>query len=74
MSNVQQLDPRTLETIHRATAAARSGALAQACAVGEQGLRDGAEEGAINAMLGVFRCRMGDFTTGTEHVRVAQRL
>lgn len=71
MTNVQELDPRTLSTIQRAAAAARSGALAQACAVGEEGLREGADSTAINAMLGVLRCQMGEFEAGIRHLRSA---
>ena len=73
MTEVQELDPRTLSTIQRAAAAARAGALAQACAVGEQGLREGADGTAINAMLGVLRCQMGQFEAGISHLRLAHQ-
>lgn len=74
MSQTSVLNQTTADVIRRAMAAAQAGNLHQACEIGEQGLHDGADAGALHAMLGLLRCRAGDLANGLRHLRAAHEL
>lgn len=71
MNAVSSLDDRTTDAIRRAIAEAGAGRLGSACEIGERALSDGGDSVALNAMLGMFRCRSGDFETALRHLRPA---
>ena len=71
MNAVSSLDDRTTDAIRRAIVEARAGRLESACEIGERALSDGGDSVALNAMLGMFRCRSGDFQTALYHLRPA---
>lgn len=72
MSTAPTLDQTTVATIRDAVQAARSGRLAEACRIGEQGLAAGGDRAALSAMLGSFYCRAGDLETGVRHLKQAR--
>ena len=71
MNAVSALDDRTTEAIREAIAEAGAGRLGSACEIGERALDEGGEPVALNAMLGMFRCRTGEFQTALRHLRPA---
>ena len=71
MNAVSAIDDRTAAAIRRAIAEARAGRLDVACQIGEQALEDGGDAIALNAMLGMMRCRKGEFETALTHLRPA---
>ena len=71
MNAVSALDDRTTQAIRKAIAEAGSGRLGSACEIGERALGEGGEPVALNAMLGMFRCRTGEFQTALRHLRPA---
>ncbi len=73
MTAVSTLDDKTAAAIRQALSAAVSGRIADACAIGEQALRDGGDPAALHAMLGTFRSRAGDFDAGVRHLSAAHK-
>ena len=71
MTAVSSLDDRTTGAIRRAIAEASAGRLTSACEIGEAALRDGGDPAALNALLGMFRCRERDFQAAVRHLRPA---
>lgn len=71
MTAVQALDDRTASAIREAIGLASSGRVAAACEVGERALEDGGDRTALNAMLGMLRCRLGDFDAALRNLRPA---
>ena len=74
MTDLKSLDGDTASIIRQALAAAQSGNVQHACSLAEQGLRSGGDTAALNAMLGVLRCRSGDLDQGVGHLRAALEL
>lgn len=74
MTDAKSLDPDTTGIIRQALSAAQSGNLDRACELAEQGLQRGGDAAALNAMLGVLRCRSGDLERGVTHLRAALAL
>lgn len=73
MATASALDDKTAAAIRQALAAAVAGRLAEACAIGEQALRDGGDAAALHAMLGTFRSRDGDLEAGVRHLAAAHQ-
>jgi len=71
MTTAATLDDRTTAAIREAMAAAMRGQVADACAIGEQALSSGGDRVALNAMLGMLRCRAGEVDRGIVHLRAA---
>ena len=65
------LDDQTTSAIRQAIGAASRGSLAEACEIGESALAGGGDVAALNAMLGMLRCRSGNVEAGVKHLRVA---
>ena len=74
MTELISLDGATADIIRQALTAAQSGNIPRACTLAEEGLRGGGDTAALNAMLGVLRCRSGDLDQGTHHLRTALAL
>lgn len=72
MSSAPTLDPTTASTIRNALEAATRGRIDEARKIGEDGLQDGGDVVALNAMLGSLCCRAGDFEAGVRHLRAAR--
>lgn len=71
MNAVSAIDDRTAAAIRQAIAVASAGRLAAACQIGERALDEGGDAVALNAMLGMFRCRAGEFEAALQHLRPA---
>lgn len=71
MLGTTALDDRTASAIREALAAASGGRIADARRIGENALALGGDEAALNAMLGVFCLRSGDFECAADHLRIA---
>ena len=71
MTDLKSLDGDTAAIIRQALSAAQSGNVSRACTLAEEGLRSGGDSAALNAMLGVLRCRSGDLDQGVTHLRTA---
>src|SRR5688500_8568826 len=71
MTAAPVLDDLTAAAIRDAVAAARAGRIADACRIGERALDDGGDPAPLNAMLGSFHCRAGNFAAGIRHFRAA---
>lgn len=71
MTTTSLVDDRTTTAIGRAISAARRGSIAEACEIGEHALANGGDVAALNAMLGMLRCRAGAMEAGIGHLRVA---
>ena len=71
MTAISVLDDQTTDAIRRALAEASAGRLLSACGIGERALRDGGDVVALNAMLGMLRCRSNDFADALRHLRPA---
>src|SRR6476469_102188 len=71
MSTTSVLDDGTATAIRQALSAAGSGRIADARRIGEQALAGGGDVTALNAMLGTFCLRAGDFERAVEHLRIA---
>lgn len=71
MNAVSAIDDRTAAAIRQAIAEASAGRLASACAIGERALEGGGDVVALNAMLGMLRCRAGEFELALRHLRPA---
>ena len=73
MATASALDDKTASAIRQALAAAVAGRVAEACAIGEQALRDGGDAAALHAMLGTLRSRNGELDVGVRHLTAAHR-
>ena len=74
MTDLKSINGETASIIRQALSAAQSGNIPRACTVVEEGLRGGGDTAALNAMLGVLRCRSGDLEQGVVHLRAALAL
>ena len=72
MASVPALDDQTTDAIRRAISEASAGRLSAACEIGERALRDGGDAASLNAMLGLLRCRTGEFEAALSHLRPAR--
>lgn len=72
MTAVSSPEDLTTEAIRRAISEASAGRLLEACNIGERALRDGGDAAALNAMLGMLRCRTGEFEAALSHLRPAR--
>src|SRR3954465_8847643 len=61
MSSQPAVDDRTADIVRSAMAEARAGRIAQACAIAERGIAEGADATVLNAMLGALHCQTGNF-------------
>ena len=73
MTAVSGIDDRTATAIRKAIGLAGAGRFADACAIGERALQDGGDATALNAMLGMLRCRSGEFEAALRHLRSAHQ-
>jgi Flp pilus assembly protein TadD len=73
MSSVSALDDQTSNAIRRAIAEAGAGRIGSACEIGERALQEGGDAVALNAMLGMLRCRNGEFRAALGHLRPAHQ-
>lgn len=73
MTAVSAIDDRTAAAIREAIGLASAGRFEAACAIGERALQDGGDSTALNAMLGMLRCRSRDFEAALRHLRPAHR-
>jgi tetratricopeptide (TPR) repeat protein len=71
MNAVSAIDDRTAAAIRRAIGEASVGRLASACEIGQRALDEGGQPVALNAMLGMLRCRSGEFELALVHLRPA---
>jgi len=71
MSVATTLNDQTAAAVRQALEAANRGQFAEACKIGEQALAAGGEAIALNAMLGMLRCQMGQVEAGAGHLRIA---
>jgi tetratricopeptide (TPR) repeat protein len=71
MTATSLLDDQTTSAIRQAISAAGRGFLDEACEIGERALAGGGDVAALNAMLGMLRCRAGNLEAGIRHLRVA---
>jgi tetratricopeptide (TPR) repeat protein len=71
MTAQTRIADRTAEVIRSAVAAAQAGRIAEACAIGEQGLADGCEPAPLHAMVGSFLCAERSFDAAVPHLQVA---
>ena len=71
MTAAPVLDDLTAAAIRGAVAAAQAGRIADACRIGERALEEGGDPAPLNAMLGSFQCRAGNFAAGIQHFRLA---
>lgn len=69
--SVSAFDDLTRAAIRQAISEAGAGRLSKACEIGERALEDGGDQVALNAMLGAFRCRLGEFEAALRHLRPA---
>ena len=73
MNAVSAIDDRTAAAIRQAIAEASAGRLDAACKIGEDALEDGGDPDALNALLGMLRCRAGEFDAAVRHLRPANQ-
>ena len=71
MTATSLLDDQTTSAIREAISAASRGSIAKACEIGERALAGGGDVAALNAMLGMLRCRSGSLDAGIQHLLVA---
>src|SRR3954470_960447 len=71
MAATSTIDDLTGQAIRQAIGAATAGRIAEACAIGERALQNGGDRAALNAMLGMLRCRSGDLEGGINNLRLA---
>ena len=71
MTAAPVLDDLTAAAIRDAVAAAQAGRMADAFRIGERALEEGGDPAPLNAMLGSFQCRVGNFAAGIRHFRAA---
>ena len=70
-ATASRLDETTATAIRRALGAAQSGGLKEACAIAEAALANGADLGAINALLGTLRLQLGDVEAAVRNLELA---
>ena len=68
MNAVSAIDDRTAATIRQAIGLASGGRIAEACELGERALEEGGDRTALNAMLGMLRCRSGEFEAAVRKI------
>jgi len=73
MNAVSSIDDRTAAAIRQAIRLASAGRVAEACEHGERALEDGGDSVALNAMLGMLRCRTREFDAALRHLRPAHQ-
>ena len=71
MNATSTLDVATANAIREALGAASRGMLTEACQIGERALGEGGDSAALNAMLGMLRCKSGNLDSGIEHLQIA---
>ena len=71
MNAVSSIDDRTAAAIRQAIGLASGGRIAAACELGERALEEGGDSIALNALLGMLRCRAGEFESALRHLRPA---
>jgi tetratricopeptide (TPR) repeat protein len=72
MTSASVLDDKTTAAIRQALSAAAAGRIAEACAIGDDALRNGGDSAALHAMLGMIHCRAGDLEAGVRHLAAAR--
>lgn len=72
MSTDTTLDANTAAAIQKALAAAVGGRMAEARRIGETALASGGDAAAINALLGTFCLRSGEFEAAVRHLKIAR--
>lgn len=72
MTTSTALDAGTATAIREALTAASSGRIADARRIGEAALASGGDAAALNAMVGTFCLKSGDFEAAARHLRVAR--
>jgi Flp pilus assembly protein TadD len=72
MRAVSSIDHQTAAAIRQAINLATAGRVAAACEIGERALAAGGDSVALNAMLGMLRCRSGEFEAALPHLRRAR--
>lgn len=73
MNAVSAIDDRTAAAVRQAIGEASAGRLGAACEIGERALEQGGDPIALNALLGMLRCRAGEFDAALPHLRAAHR-
>ena len=73
MSSQPTVDDRTADIIRSAMTEARAGRTAQARAIAERGIADGADAVVLNAMLGALHCGDGNFSAAIEPLSKAAK-
>lgn len=73
MNAVSGIDDQTAAAIREAIGLASAGRLTEACERGELALEQGGDKVSLNAMLGMLRCRSGDFEGALRHLRPAHQ-
>src|SRR5215210_6101208 len=73
MSSQPTPNDRTAEIIRSAMTEARAGRTAQACAIAERGIADGADAAVLNAMLGAIHSGAGNFAAAIEPLSKAAK-
>jgi tetratricopeptide (TPR) repeat protein len=68
------MDDESVAWLARALAAARDGQLEEACRIGDRALADGGDPGALNAMLGMFRLKLGLDEVAVQHLEIAREI
>lgn len=71
MQAVSSIDDHTAAAIRQAIGEASAGRFAAACEIGERALDEGGDTVALNALLGMLRCRTGEFEAALRHLRPA---
>ena len=71
MTAVPTIDDRTAAAIREAIGLATAGQIASACEIGERALEGGGDSTALNAMLGMLRCRTKEFEAAIRHLHSA---
>lgn len=72
MSTETTLDPGTATAIQKALAAAMGGRLSDARRIGETALGAGGNVAALNALLGTFCLRNGEYEAAVRHLNIAR--
>ena len=73
MQAVSSIDDHTAAAIRQAIGEASAGRFAAACVIGERALDEGGDTVALNALLGMLRCRTGEFEAALRHLRPAHK-
>ena len=73
MTAVSAIDDHTAAVIRDAISLASAGHVKAACEIGERALKEGGGSVALNAMLGMLRCRSREFEAALRHLRTAHQ-